>query len=84
MHVFSLRSIAKMHVFVLWSIAKMHIFMVWSIAKMHISTLKNVSKSLLQGHLKGLSSQKNDVSHDEMLELKPIYLLPQFLKELDE
>ena len=47
-----------MHVFVLWSIAKMHIFMVWSIAKMHISTLKNVSKSLLQGHLKGLSSQK--------------------------
>ena len=51
---------------------------------MHISTLKNVSKSLLQGHLKGLSSQKNDVSHDEMLELKPIYLLPQFLKELDE
>ena len=73
-----------MHVFVLWSIAKMHIFMVWSIAKMHISTLKNVSKSLLQGHLKGLSLQKNDVSHDEMLELKPIHLLPQFLKELDE
>ena len=27
---------------------------------------------------------QNDVSHDEMLELKPIYLLPQFLKELDE
>jgi hypothetical protein len=50
---------------------------------MHISTLKNVSKSLLQGHLKGLSSQKNDVSHDEMLELKPIYFLPQFLKESD-
>ncbi|MBP5091164.1 MAG: DUF4143 domain-containing protein, partial [Bacilli bacterium] len=27
---------------------------------------------------------QNDISHDEMLELKPIYLLPQFLKELDE
>lgn len=27
---------------------------------------------------------QSDVSHDEMLELKPIYLLPQFLKELDE
>lgn len=26
---------------------------------------------------------QNDVSHEEMLELKPIYLLQQFLKELD-
>ena len=27
---------------------------------------------------------QSDISHDEMLELKPIYLLPQFLKELKE
>ncbi len=26
---------------------------------------------------------QSDISHDEMLELKPIYLLPQFLKELE-
>ena len=27
---------------------------------------------------------QSDISHEETLELKPIYLLPQFLKELDE
>ncbi|MBQ8142874.1 MAG: ATP-binding protein [Bacilli bacterium] len=26
---------------------------------------------------------QSDISHDEMLELKPLYLLPQFLKELE-
>ena len=27
---------------------------------------------------------QSDISHEEMLELKPMYLLPQFLKELNE